>query len=209
MFNLSKGSTILAVGAHPDDIELGCAGTLLYLKEKYGCKIHYLICSNGELRSPKDTRKSEACIAMDRLGAESVTFLSKKDGEIDWNNDNVQSFEDCINKIKPDLIFTHSVNDHHQDHVNTFRITLASCRNSNAGIICYPSINTRENIQSNLIVDITKYMKQKLSILSSFESQNGRKYMQPKFIEIKMRNNGTFGNFEFAESFYTHRLFIG
>lgn len=209
MFNLSDGSTILAIGAHPDDIELGCSGTLLYLKEKYNCNIHYLICSNGELRSSVDSRKSEAQVAMDRLGAESITFLGKKDGEIDWNNSNVQSFEDCIDKIQPDLIFTHSEKDHHQDHVNTYRITLASCRNSNAGIICYPSINTRENLQSNLIVDITKYMERKLSILSSFKSQNDRKYMQPEFIKIKMSNNGLFGNFKFAESFYIHRLFIG
>lgn len=199
----------MAIGAHPDDIELGCAGTLLYLKEKYNCDIHYLICSNGELRSSEKTRKSEEQVAIKKLGATSVTYLNRKDGEINFNKDNVQNFEDCINKVNPDLIFTHSVNDHHQDHINTFKITLASLRNSNAGIICYPSINTRENTQYNLIIDITKYMKQKMLILSSFKSQNDRKYMQPEFIEIKMRNNGAFGNSKFAESFYIHRLFIG
>ncbi len=125
---------ILAVGAHPDDIEFSCTGTMLKFKGK-GYKIYYIVATNGEngfKRGYKSKsqrikiRHREQLNAAKRLGAEKVFFLNYRDGFLPNNNELRQKIVKAIKKVKPEIIFTFdpanksfdSINLNHRDHRN-------------------------------------------------------------------------------------------
>ena len=125
---------ILAVGAHPDDIEFSCTGTMLKLKEK-GYSIYYIIATNGENgfkigHKPKkqriQIRHKEQLNAAKKLGVKEVFFLNYRDGFLIYNNELRKKLVKIIKKVKPEIIFSfdpanrdfESINLNHRDHRN-------------------------------------------------------------------------------------------
>jgi N-acetylglucosamine malate deacetylase 1 len=112
---------ILAFGAHPDDIELSCAGTLAkYFKQ--GHKVNIAIATDGSAGHPTMTakdlikiRKKESAEAAKIIDAE-LFWLGFPDQFLIDNKETRIIFIDTIRKCKPDVILTHYPGDHHQDH---------------------------------------------------------------------------------------------
>lgn len=112
---------VLAIGAHPDDIEILCAGTLA----RYVQAGHHVIMAHasrgdkghGEIPHPEvgEVRDAEADAAAEVIGAESMT-LGFLDGEIHINDENTRAVVDLIRVAAPDLIITHHPDDYHGDH---------------------------------------------------------------------------------------------
>jgi len=105
---------ILAVGAHPDDLDFGCSGTVAKWVKK-GAAAYYLICTNGSKGSddPKMTpeklvkiRKKEQLTAAKILGIKEVFFLSHEDGELENNLGLKEEITRVIRKVRPDVVFT-------------------------------------------------------------------------------------------------------
>ena len=109
-----QGDTIMAIAAHPDDIDFTCNGTLALLK-KMGKEIFYLICTNGERggnnpsMSSYDlirTREREQRAAASHIGVSEVIFLHMPDGELENNRFLRALIVENIRRYKPDILFT-------------------------------------------------------------------------------------------------------
>lgn len=158
---------ILAVGAHPDDIEYGCGGTLIISKlKKY--KIHLLILTKGESGGNPDIREKEQ--------RASAKFLHSKlhwgnliDTQVNLNKELIDIIESCINEVKPDLIFTPYYNDTHQDHRNISSATTTATRHLRN--VLFYEVPTSTDFVPNVYVDIGDVLQYKLKLLRIHKSQ--------------------------------------
>lgn len=120
---------VLAVGAHPDDVEILCSGTLArYVAEGHTVTIaHASVGDKGHNAIPhgqvSGVRRREAREAAGVIGAESRT-LGFLDGEIQPSQDNLRRVVDLIRAVKPDLILTHHPEDYHGDHQAVTKLVL-------------------------------------------------------------------------------------
>jgi len=187
--------TILAIGAHPDDIEFSCTGTLLKLKEK-GYQIYYIIATNGEngfkikhkpTKQRIQIRHHEQLNAAEKLGVKEVFFLNYRDGYLIYNNELREKLVKIIKKVKPEIIFSfdpanrdfESINLNHRDHRNIGEAVFDSvfaARNRYMypgelhSISYFYFFGTNIHL-ANHFENITKYIEKKLEILKEHKSQ--------------------------------------
>lgn len=113
---------VLGVGAHPDDLEILCGGTLArYAHEGHDVIMcHVSVGDKGHFHIPPDKlskiRRKEAQLSADRIGAESLT-LGLPDCEVFVDGPTQRLFVDLVRRTKPDVIITHGPNDYMPDHV--------------------------------------------------------------------------------------------
>lgn len=126
---------ILAIHAHPDDVELQCAGTLWRLKE-LGCPLTIVTMTPGDLGSaelPPDeiaaVRRGEARAAAEMIGAEYFC-LEFRDLSIEWNNDGRRRVTEALRRARPDIVFTAPPVDYMSDHEVTSRLVRDACFNA-------------------------------------------------------------------------------
>jgi bacillithiol biosynthesis deacetylase BshB1 len=114
---------VLAIGAHPDDVELGCAGTVAKLV-KLGHKVGILDLTEGELgtRGNKNIRRSEAIEAMKILGVKVRENLHIPDGNIELTKNNQLKVIKTIRKYRPKILLFPHWHDRHPDHVHANRL---------------------------------------------------------------------------------------
>jgi LmbE family N-acetylglucosaminyl deacetylase len=118
---------ILAVGAHPDDIELQCGGTLaMYVKQ--GHQVFMAVATNGDMGNydtePKELariREAEFRESCEVLGATPI-WMGYPDELLENTMEVRLAFVDMIRSVNPDLVITHGVNDYHPDHRNTYHL---------------------------------------------------------------------------------------
>ena len=120
--------TVLCLGAHSDDIEIGCGATLLQLKKRYsGIKFHWVVFSAGGVRGREAKRAAELFTS----GCDSTVILKEyRDGFLPYTGTDVKGFfEELKGLVEPDLIFTHWGKDAHQDHRLVSELTWNTFRN--------------------------------------------------------------------------------
>ena len=165
---------ILAIGAHPDDIEFGCYGTLSLLSNNQ--KVIFLILTNGEIGGNGEVRKTEAEKSAKIMGAE-IKFLDFPDGKLEQNGDSVRAVKDIIERNNIDTVFTHYFHDTHQDHVKSSLITLsASSGNQNIKDIYLYEAPSTKTFSPSVFYNISSVYEKKLQALSYFESQKDKAY---------------------------------
>ncbi len=124
-------STVLFVGAHADDVELGAGGTCAYLSAR-GFDVHILVISDDDCQAVAAQRRLEAVAAGAELGVTSgnIHFLGLPDGGVTCNREAVSALRRLVSTlgVNPIAVFTHTEADSHQDHVATTRIVEASFR---------------------------------------------------------------------------------
>jgi len=129
--NLDVPSVVLAIGAHPDDIEFGCGGTLAKWA-KSGAVIHYLVCTDGskgtwnpdaDIPALIDNRQREQRAAATAIGATgTVNFLGYVDGELEHSREAIDKIALAIRTVKPHVVLSHDPWKRyrlHPDHRNT------------------------------------------------------------------------------------------
>lgn len=188
---------VLAIGAHPDDVEIGCYGTMAkYLGE--GALINIAtLSSGGEGGNPK-IRSEEANTAASMQSA--TLFLGNfVDTEIMSTAKTIKFLEEILDKVKPTHVYTHSFYDSHQDHRNVYLATLTACRQV-PNIYSYFSPSSTVEFKPNLFININQYMEKKLECIQAFSSQiTIRPYLQPDMIKATARYWGRFCNYQLAE----------
>ncbi|OGI12559.1 hypothetical protein A3K64_01485 [Candidatus Micrarchaeota archaeon RBG_16_36_9] len=197
---------ILAIGAHPDDIEYGVGGTIAKLV-KANHNITFLILSSGEASGDSATRKQEAIRGAKILGVNNVLFGNLKDSQIKHEKETIDIIENAIKKTNPDRIYTLYMEDGHQDHRNTALSTISAGRNV-ASIFFYENPTVFSNhFNPNVFVDISDTINDKLKALNSHVSQNIKPYMDVSAIEglAKFRGFQTRLKLKFAEGFQVFR----
>jgi LmbE family N-acetylglucosaminyl deacetylase len=127
--NLPGRGTILCLGAHCDDIEIGCAGTLLELRRRYpGTRVVWRIFS-GAGRREAETRAAAARLLGDDPGCE-VFVHDFRNSYFPYQGAAIKdAFEALKREVTPDLIFTHFLHDRHQDHRTVAELTWNTFRN--------------------------------------------------------------------------------
>lgn len=192
-----ENKIILAIGAHPDDVEIGCGGTLAKLRAE-GHSINILTLSLGAIGGVPETRKLEAEKAAKLLGAK--LFLGAfTDTKISNSVETIVCIESIIDKIKPTHVFTHSFNDGHQDHRNVYQATVTACR-SILNVYSYLSPSSTIDFKPNRFITIDEYMDEKLKIIAAYTSQRDiRPYLQSDMIRTIARYWGRFSNYSLVE----------
>jgi N-acetylglucosamine malate deacetylase 1 len=222
---------VLAIGAHPDDIELSCGGTIAKLvKQGYGVALADV--TQGELgtRGTKEIRAKEAQEAAQILGVSARRNLRIPDGNVEVNKTNIQKLIVLIRELKPTiLIIPHSV-ERHPDHVNTHHLAkqawyyagLLKLKTSLGGSKQAPfrphhyfEFMQWHEFQSSFIVDITDTYDAKMEAVRAHTSQffNPKskdpetKLSRPEFlesIETRAKYYGQRIGVKYGEPFMTH-----
>ena len=171
---------VMAIGAHPDDIEFGCSGTLSNHID-VGDNVVMVIMTNtesvdgvtGEILRTKEENQEEARCSAKVIGCD-IEFLSFKDLHVPFRFDCVSKLETLIKKYDTDTIYTHWTGDANQDHISTFKTTMAAARYV-PNVFCYEQIPiprvSENSISPNYYVDVTKSFDNKIEASSCHKSQ--------------------------------------
>ncbi|MCE1166161.1 MAG: PIG-L family deacetylase [Bacteroidetes bacterium] len=187
--------TILAIGAHPDDIEFGCPVTVRnYIGQGYTA--YYIIATNGENGFKKKSmtrqerisvRKKEQMKAASIVGVKKVFFLDYKDGFLEYTDELRKKLTMIIKELKPEIIFSFdpanlefdNINLNHRDHRTIARAVFDAVFAAKNDHI-YPDRNGKHMVKQMLFfgahkpdykVDITDSLQFKLDIFRCFDSQ--------------------------------------
>ena len=119
---------ILIFGAHPDDVELGCAGTIIKEVQK-GKKVGIIDLTRGELgtRGTSKTRDSETKEATEIMGVSMRENMNFKDGFFKDDEDHKIALIKKIRKYRPAIVITNAVSDRHPDHPRSSQISVDAC----------------------------------------------------------------------------------
>ena len=117
---------VLAVGAHPDDVELGCAGALLEHRRR-GDRLSVLTLSRGAAGGDAQDRTAEACAAAGSLGSQ-LLLADLPDTRISEGIETISMIEQVIAVLDPTVVYVHSPHDTHQDHRAVHAATMSAAR---------------------------------------------------------------------------------
>lgn len=171
---------ILAVGAHPDDIELGCGATLALFKQR-GHEVYLLVLTKGEASGDPKLREKECELSAQTIGADKLFFGNLKDTKITDGVETIMTIENLIKELKPDIIFAHSQKDAHQDHRNVGMATLSAARNSKK-VLLYESPAALREFLPQVFVDVTSTFEIKMEALKAFGTQVSKVYFKGRSI---------------------------
>ncbi|MCB9831679.1 MAG: PIG-L family deacetylase [Planctomycetes bacterium] len=125
---------ILAIGAHFDDVELGCGGTLARHRRR-GDEVALVVATHSGFRDPggrpirsSETAHVEGRAAADILGIERVECLERATNDLRLDEDLVVSLRRVVEDFGPDVVYVHRPDDAHLDHNNLARAALSACR---------------------------------------------------------------------------------
>jgi bacillithiol biosynthesis deacetylase BshB1 len=226
---------VLAFGAHPDDIELSCCGTLMNAVDA-GKSIGLVDLTQGEMgtRGSAELRLSEARNSAKLMGASFRHNLSMRDGFFEINDQNLRLIVEQIRFSQPSIVLANSESDRHPDHGRAAELVHRACFLS--GLQKYEtSWNGKEqvkwrptavyhyvqdrNLEPDIVVDISKNFAKKIECLKCFASQfhdpNSKEPETPltshdffDFIAGKAKTYGRHIHAEYAEMF-TSKRYIG
>ena len=219
---------ILVFGAHPDDVELGCGGTVI--KEvKAGKKVGIIDLTRGELgtRGTADTRTVETKSASEIMGVTVRENMDFKDGFFKDDEEHKLALIKKIRQYQPEIVITNAVSDRHPDHGRGSEITIDACFLSGLekietgqqvwrprAIYHYIQFNY---LTPDIVVDISAEMEVKLKAVKAYSTQ----FFNPESSENKTiissqgfldsvsyraQDLGRQSNCEYAEGFLAHQI---
>ncbi len=219
---------ILAIGVHPDDIELSCSGTLLKHIEQ-GYLVGLCDLTQGELgtRGNAPLRLKEAENARALMGAKVRENLEMKDGFFEHSPLNIRKIATVIRKYRPDIVLANALDDRHPDHGRAAKLIADACFYSGLRKIedgfeawrpkaLYHYIQDR-NLTPDFVVDISSFIEKKMELIQSFKSQ----FFDPEakepstpisskafldFIYAKNKSMGRSIGVDYAEGFNQSRI---
>ena len=206
---------IAVVGAHYDDAELGCGGTILKFVDE-GWKVDILVITDseystydGELIRGKETAEEEGRLAASYMGA-SVECLNARTKHVHCTSWLIEEINLFLDKVAPTYIFAHWIGDLHEDHNEVARATLVAARH-------FPSLfvfrsnwyHSPMDFVGNVYVDISKYMGKKEELLRIHETEYKRRGLAwTDFINTRAREAGLRIGVDYAEEFNAAKLLL-
>jgi LmbE family N-acetylglucosaminyl deacetylase len=179
---------ILAVGAHPDDIEIGAGGTLAKHLAS-GDVIHILVLTSGETgrgQHPVEIREREACEAALLLDAE-ITLAQLPDSRLPDGKPTIDVIENTARAFKPDIAYIHSVHDTHQDHRAAAYASQVALRSAKK-LYAFQSPSATTGFTPQRYPDITEFVSGKLNLIEAHKSQQDmRQYMEHDYVKATAR----------------------
>ncbi|WP_172604871.1 PIG-L deacetylase family protein [Kocuria rosea] len=202
---IAQRRKMLAVGAHPDDLELACGATLAKLVDARH-EVRGLIMSHGERGGNPGARPGEAEIGATYIGLTQLNVLDFPDTKLESvGNDMVRAIEAAIKEFQPDVILTHSAHDQHQDHYAVHKATLRAAR-AHHSILCFESPSVTRDFDPSLFVDVDGYVDVKVEAVLFHQDQAGKPYMTPERVRSMASFRGAQAKSRNAEAFEPVRL---
>lgn len=198
---------ILAIGAHPDDIEFGCGGTLIkYAQKKHN--VYLLVLTCGEVGGDPGIRKKEQQKAAKYIGAKEVFFGGFKDTYLPEDRSLIMSIESVIDKVNPQVVFINYLYDVHQDHREAAKACLSATRYIKE--VLYYEVPTTQHFEPEVFVDIGDILEKKLDLLKMHKSQVNRTRVENLTILESAKSCANFRGFQgrvkYAEGFKPVRI---
>ncbi|MCB0581817.1 MAG: bacillithiol biosynthesis deacetylase BshB1 [Phaeodactylibacter sp.] len=179
---------ILAIGVHPDDIELSCSGTLLRHIAQ-GKTAGLLDLTQGELgtRGSARLRLEEAATAASLMGAAFRKNLGMADGFFSYTRENIIKIIEVVREHQPEIVLANALADRHPDHGRAARLVADACFYS--GLVKIPTAGPDgtpherwrpralyhyiqdHNLEPDFVVDITPFIDKKIELAQAFRSQ--------------------------------------
>ena len=202
---------ILALGAHPDDIEIGCGGTILKLAEAFpGCVVTWVVLSAEGERADEARLSGEAFLRC--AGERRLLVESFRDGFFPYSGPDVKDFfERLKGEVAPDLILTHYRMDLHQDHRLVSELTWNTFRDHlilEYEVPKYDGDLGAPNVFVHLDSNIVRLKIEK--IMSNFVTQSQRHWFTEDVFRSTLRLRGMESNSPstYAEGFYCRKLVL-
>jgi len=219
---------ILVFGAHPDDVELGCGGTIIKEVQR-GKKVGIIDFTRGELgtRGNFKIRDVETQKATKLMGVKMRKNLNFKDGFFKNDDEHKLVLIKEIRKYQPEIVITNAPSDRHPDHARASEITINACFLSGLekiitnqkvwrpkSIYHYIQFN---NLKPDLVIDISQQMDLKIKVVKAYESQ----FFNPKSkesetiisskdfldsVSYRSKDLGRQSGCEYAEGFLVNQL---
>jgi LmbE family N-acetylglucosaminyl deacetylase len=193
---------ILAVGAHPDDIEFGCGGTLM----KYvnaGHDVYLLVLTDGSIGADPALRMAEQKKSADVMGIKALFWGGFPDTELQDNRELIIKIEEIEAKVMPDIVFLNHPDDVHQDHRALANAGISATRYVKE--VLFYEVPTTVNFEPEIFVNIQDVLQKKLDLLRMHASQVNRTRVPNLTILESAQSCATFrgyqGRVKYAEGF--------
>ncbi|MBN8825373.1 MULTISPECIES: bacillithiol biosynthesis deacetylase BshB1 [unclassified Spirosoma] len=225
---------VLAIAAHPDDVEMTCAGTVLSLIAQ-GKTVAVVDLTRGELgtRGTPEIRAQEAAEGARIMQLSARENMGFRDGFFRNDEEHQLALIPLIRQYRPQLILTNTPDDRHPDHGRASELVADACfysglrqiktigkdgqpQEAHRPVLVYNFIQDR-SLKPDFVVDITPYWDQKLAAIQAYKSQffnpdsdepqsyiSGEPFM--KFLEARTREHGHMIGAEFGEGFISRRM---
>ena len=202
-----SGGTVLAFGAHPDDIEIGAGGLLARLSAE-GADVTIAITT---IPNEFETRYAEARAAADIIGAELIVLFSDKPTRVEDvpMHELVRRYDQLVGDLHPDLVVTHSAHDLHWDHGLVNRATVSALRRTPCDLLAYlssPELNAQARCVGECFADVTTSIEAKLDAIRCHQSQLSK--LDVESSRDLARAMGRISGYSYAEAFEVLRVRI-
>ncbi|MCP3676135.1 MAG: tetratricopeptide repeat protein, partial [Deltaproteobacteria bacterium] len=196
---------ILAIGAHPDDIELGCGGFIMKARDS-GARVYGLTFTKGEQGvGGNGAREDELRRAADYMAMEEFWLYDFRDTGLTKSVPEMRKLiEEKIREVKATTVLTHTHLDIHSDHKSVFEATREAARH--CSLLCYEDVSTPREFVANYFVDISGYIEDKLKLITFHKTQELKSYMDPEVIKGRAAHRGLQCGVTHAEAFSIYRL---
>jgi LmbE family N-acetylglucosaminyl deacetylase len=201
---------ILCLGAHSDDIEIGCGGAILRLTQQYpNCDLHWVVFSALGARATEAQRA--ASVFAGKNIDQGPLLKQFQDGFMPFTGAEVKATFEEMKAVSPDLIFTHYRNDAHQDHRLVAELTWNTFRDHLILEYEIPKYDGDMGQPSVFLPLESELCEQKIRyIMDSFASQRSKRWFQAETFRGIMRLRGMECNSPsgYAEAFYTRKVVL-
>jgi LmbE family N-acetylglucosaminyl deacetylase len=202
---------LLAIGAHSDDIEIGCGGTILKLIEQGALsEVCWVVLTGGTTRSAEAGQSADALLA--DVPGKSVILKDFRDGYFPYDGAEIKGFfEELKGEVSPDLILTHQRSDLHQDHRVTCELTWNTFRDH---LILEYEIPKYDGDMGrpNLYVGLDEQLRGKKidHLMTHFGSQLSKRWFKEELFSGLLRLRGMECNSptSYAEAFYCRKAIL-
>lgn len=189
--------TVLAIGAHPDDVEIGCGGVLLR-HSGVGHDVHLLTLTSGEAGGEPDIRVEESERAAEVMSAE-LHMLDLDDTAISETAETVRAISEVVDRVRPTTIYAHSSHDVHQDHRMAHNASLVAARRV-PRVYAYQTPSSTVEFHPSRFISVDEVLDRKLEAIAAFESQTRiRSYLAPDLLNATARYWARYATSLYAE----------
>ena len=200
---------VLFVGAHPDDVELGCLGAMFH-HIKNNDSIHYLLASDGYVKLNGENRLDEHKKVVDLFDKINVIKLHLPDTRL-YNIENREQIRKELEALRDaagiDLVYCHWMNDIHQDHQTLAEECVRVFRDIT--LLQYEITYSCPGFNGNYFIDLSEEdLEKKIKILSMFESQNKERYFHEDHLRSIMHWHGYQAGLSYAEAFDVWKIIV-
>ena len=198
---------VLAIGAHPDDIEFGCGGMLAKYARR-GHAVFMFVASDGALGGDPEVRRREQAASAKILGVREVHWGGYADTEVPLTRELIACLEKVMREVDPRMIFVNSPDDTHQDHRAMAKCVITASRFMKS-VLAF-ELPTSLDFTPTVFINIADYLDRKEEILKLHNSQmrknNGAIFCLDEYVRPFAIFRGLQARTKYVEGFAAHRI---